>query len=324
MQRTQICLILLALSGSYPVFAAEDALPSGADTWVDKQHGNVKKTLQNWSHNMDGWFGETDPDDPASANLRIMLDTEWNKHDDVTVTPRVRGRLKLPVLERKLNVVFGDDSLDDEFSNDVNGYRNRTYENGKRFDSRTARDNNASLALRWNDAFDSLEKQGIETDFDIGIRSGNDLYFRAKADKKWQLSDNVDTRLEQIYRYGLDSRHHVRTNWETRYATDDKTFIANQLHVQYEHDKVEDWTWGNNLYRQHNLGTHRHVNYGLHVHGKIENRKADINSYGPFVGYRQPLWRDWFFVQTEVNYLNDKEKDRNHHVGALVRFEALF
>ena len=65
---------------------------------------------------MDGWFGTPDPNKPASAALRIMFDTEWNKYDDFSVKPRVRGRLKLPVLENKLSVVFGDDSLENELS----------------------------------------------------------------------------------------------------------------------------------------------------------------------------------------------------------------
>lgn len=315
-------LALLTAAVAAPV--AAETLPSSGDTWVDEQHATVKDRLKVWSHHMDGWFGKPDPNQPASANLRIMMDTEWNKYDEFSVTPRIRGRLKLPVLEQKVNVIFGDDSLDDEFRHDVNGYRNRTYENGKNFDSKTSRDNNSSLALRWSDAFNNLEKHDIHTDFDIGIRSGNDIYVRAQAEKNWQLSDTVNTRLEQIYRYGVDSKHHVRTNWETRYASHPKIFMANQLYVQYEHDHTDDWTWGNSLYRQHNLGTARYINYGLYTGGSIENNQADLNSYGPFVNYRQPIWRNWLFAQTEFNYLNNRDKDRDHHIGALLRIEALF
>lgn len=316
-----LCTLLPITAFAADTPPAEDIQPADNNTWIDQQHGGIKNTLNRWSHGIDGWFGETDPDKPASANLRIMLDTEWNKYDEFSVTPRIRGRLKLPVLQQKLNVVFGDDSLDNDFQNDVSGYRNRVYENGKTFDASASRDNNASVALRWSDLW---QRQAVETDFDIGIRSGNDLYARAKVSKDWALSDTVSTRLEQIYRYGLDSKHHVRTNWESRYAPTDQAFIANQFHVQYEHDKQEDWTWGNSLYRQHELGKHRHVNYGVHVSGHIENKKADINSYGPFVGYRQPIWRDWLFAQTEVNYLNDRKAQRNHHIGSLLRIEALF
>lgn len=177
------------------------------------------------------------------------------------------------------------------------------------------------MALRWSDI---TQKHGIETDFDLGVRSGDDIYARAKATKSWQLDDRLYTRLEQIYRYGLDSKHHVRTNWETRYLPEGNAFIADQLYLQYEHDDKEDWTWGNSLYRQHDLSKHRYFNYGVYTGGKIENKKAKLNSYGPFTGYRQPVWRDWLFAQTELNYYNDREKNRSHHIGALLRLEALF
>lgn len=320
MQKKQLWLLAAACSSAFAL--ADDLPPATGDTWVDAQHENVQGKLKDWSHDIDGWFGETDPDNPASANLRVMVDTEWNKYDEFSVTPRIRGRIKLPVLERKVNVVFGDDSLDDDFRNDASGYRNRSYDNGKNYDYRTNRDQNSSIALRWNQLF---KNNTIDTDFDIGIRSGDDLYARVKAEKGWQINDKLNTHLEQIYRYGVKSEHHVRTNWDTRYQEDAKTFIANQAHVQYEHDgDEEDWTWGNSLFRQHDLGTHRYVNYGVHLGGNIEAKKAKLNRYGPFVGYRQPIWRKWLFVQSEVNYMNDREADRDHHIGAMVRLEALF
>ena len=250
-----------------------------------------------------------------------MLDTEWNPDDKFTVTPRVRGRLKLPTLEKKVHVIFGDDSLDDELKHEANAYRNRTNTNGRIFDASQSRDNNASLAVRWSEVF---AKQRTDTDFDIGIRSGSDLYARAKSSSNWQLTDNIDTSLEQIYRYGIKSKHHVRTNWETRYIPSEKSFIANQAHLQYEHDKTEDWTWGNSLFRQHNLSKHRHVNYGVYTGGNIEKRKAALNTYGPFTTYRQPIWRNWLFTQTEVNYYNNRKENQKHRVGALLRIEALF
>lgn len=318
MKRINIFFFGLGICLSGAAFAANN--PDDG-TWADRRHDEVHNRINRWAHKMDGWFGTPDPDKPASANLRIMLDTEWNKYDEFSVKPRVRGKVKLPVLQRKLNVVFGDDSLDDDLQQEATAYRNTPDGKNKTFDTTKTRDSNSSLALRWSDI---TQKRGIETDFDLGVRSGDDIYARAKAAKSWQLDDRLYTRLEQIYRYGLDSKHHVRTNWETRYLPKGNAFIANQLYLQYEHDDKEDWTWGNSLYRQHDLSKHRYFNYGVYTGGKIDNKKAKLNSYGPFTGYRQPVWRDWLFAQTELNYYNDREKNRSHHIGALLRLEALF
>ena len=87
------------------VAAANDEPPADGDTWLDHRHKGVSKRLDKWSNRIDDWFGEPNPDHPADANLRLMLDTEWNPDDKFTVTPRVRGRLKLPTLEKKVHVV---------------------------------------------------------------------------------------------------------------------------------------------------------------------------------------------------------------------------
>jgi hypothetical protein len=127
---------------------------------------------------MDNWFGETDPKKPATATLRVLVDNRWNKHDEYDVKPRIRGRVKLPTLEHKLSVVFGDDSLDNELQNNVaiTNENPPSANNDKTFDRRQTRDANSSLALRWSQLSDRLP---FETDFDLGVRSGDDIYARS-------------------------------------------------------------------------------------------------------------------------------------------------
>lgn len=79
--------------------------------WVDKQHQNVQNKLHRWSNGINDWLGETDPNKPAKASLRVMVDSEWDKHNGFSVKPRVRGKIKLPVLKKRLSVVFGDEDI---------------------------------------------------------------------------------------------------------------------------------------------------------------------------------------------------------------------
>ena len=81
-------------------------------TWLDRNQLKVRDWADHTSHKIDNWFGETDPEKPASATLRVIVDNSWNKHDGYEIKPRIRGKIKLPTLERKLSLVFGDDSLD--------------------------------------------------------------------------------------------------------------------------------------------------------------------------------------------------------------------
>ena len=313
--------------GSTPqaVAASAEAAPADKqDTWIDRQHSSASSGIDKIARHLDSWFGTPDPNRPADAGLRVILDTEWNKYDEFSVKPRIRGRLKLPKLEEHLSVVFGDDTLDNQLSNPAHlGADGRQQNDPDRtYNSRRVRDDNASLALRWSDIDRYV---GMDTDFDLGLRSGDDIFARVKVNKGWQLDNNIHTFAEQIYRYGIDSKHYARTNLEVRHAAPAKPFIANHLHFQYENDdEQEEWSWGNSLYRQHDFAPGKWLNYGIYGGGYIENKKVSLNGYGPFIGYRQPFLRDWLFVQTEVNYYNDRRADRSHHPGVLLRFEALF
>lgn len=291
--------------------------------WIDMQHSQIRQTLHNWSNQIDDWFGTPDPNKPASANLRIMLDNEWNHYDGYSIKPRIRGKIKLPTLKQHLSVVFGDEDLDNQSRDNHQLHRNykTPLHQDKKYDSKQSRDDNASLALRWSKQAEAL---GVDTDLDLGIRSGADIFLRAKVAKTWQHNDLFSTRLEQIYRYGINSKHYLRTNLENKWTETQTVFINNHTYLEYRHDVDEELIWGNSLYRQHDFEGYKRLNYGLFVGGDVEHKKASLNYYGPFVNWRQPIWREWLFIQPEVHYYNDKKADRKHHLGAFFRVEAIF
>ena len=310
--------VFIGLLPSFGVLAEEQE-----KTWVDEQHQEIRTKLHSWAHAMDEWMGEPDPNQPATAGLRIMLDSQWNHYDHFSMKPRIRGKIRLPTLKKQLSLVFGDEDLDNESrdKNHIGKVYNQPLNKNKHYDRRQTREDNASIGLRWSD---SIKKLGIDTDIDLGIRSGSDIYLRFKAGKEWLITDRFSTRLEQIYRYGTNSKHYLRTNFENKYRTSDNTFIANQLYLQSEHDIDEKNSWGNSFYRQHDFGNYKRLNYGIFIGGDIENKKFHINQYGPFISWRQPILRQWFFIQPELNYYNDKKQGRSHHVGAFLRLEAIF
>lgn len=291
-------------------------------TWVDKQHKTVSDTLDEWANDINDWLGETDPSKPATASLRIMVDSQWNKYDKFTYKPRIRGKIRLPVLKKHLNLVFGDDELDNEIRD-----KNRTrsvynhINKSKYYNSSEIRNSNSSIALRWSDSIRAL---GIETDIDGGIRSGSDIYGRVRLSKNWVINENFSTRLEQIYRYGTESKHYLRTNLENKYNENDTTFIMNHTHFEYRHDLDEEKSWGNSLYRQHTINELSRISYGLSIGGRLDSNLSKLNYWGPFISYRQPIWRKWLFVQPEISFYNDKDKDRSHFINTFIRLEAIF
>ena len=291
-------------------------------TWVDRKQFQIRSWADDTSNKIDNWFGETDPEKPASATLRVIVDNSWNKYDGYEIKPRIRGRIKLPTLERQLSLVFGDDSLDNELDNNVAiTNENPGNSNNKTLDRQQTRENNSSFALRWSEFSKYLP---FKTDLDLGLRSGDDIYLRLKASKDWKLENDFSFHAEQIYRYGIDSKNYLRTNLELTHARPNQAFLSNQLNLTYSDNQDDDLTWDNSLFRQHQFFHENSFSYGIYTGGFLNNKDLRLNSWGPFISWRQPLWREWFYVQGNLNYMNDHRDDRSHFISTSIRFEALF
>lgn len=291
-------------------------------TWIDRKQRTIREWTDRTSVKIDDWFGQIDPEKPASATIRFMLDNYWNEYDNYEVKPRIRGKIKLPTLEKRLSLVFGDDRLDDEFDNNIANINNQPNQDGNnRLDSKQTRDNNGSIALRFSNFSKRLP---FETDADIGIRSGDDVYLRLRAEKNWTLRNDFHFNAEQIYRYGSDSENYLRTNLELVHARPNQPFLSNQFSLIYADEQDDDLTWKNRTFRQHQFFAHNNFNYGIYTRGYYNDNNLRLNSWGPFVSWRQPLWREWFYVQGDLNYFNDQREDRSHYVSTFIRLETLF
>lgn len=302
--------------------------------WIDEERRGVQNNLHRWANAINGWFGEPDPQQPATANLRVIMDTRWEDDpkagNHVTVEPRVRGRLRLPVLERRLSLIIGDEALDNEnvLTQDATGkgYQAQTIEQDKVIDAKQARDNNASIALRWSRFSEEVERElGIQTDVDLGVRSGNDVFVKVSLDKDWYKDEHLAISSDNFYRYGSDSEHYAQSALNLHYELTNHRALNNRSTLRYRHQDDDERTyWSNEMRQIHDFGGERQLSYGLSLSGDFGADKHLLNSYGPTISYRQPIWREWLYVQTELNYYNDKEEDKGHYPSALLRFEALF
>lgn len=296
--------------------------------WIDKQRTNTKDWLNRVAHRMDGWFGEPETDKPARASLRVMIDMYHNQYDGTSVKPRVRAKVRLPTLENRLSILIGDDELDYEHGGGIYTDSRVATISDTTFDSRQARRDNSSLALRFSRLSNDIQDElGVNLDADIGLRS-NDIYLRLRGEKTWQMTHKVHGRFEQMYRYGSKSEHFALTTLEFTQPQSQIRSLVNRAYLAYSHnDDIEKVDWSNSLYQQH-LWRAKHgqktFSYGLYAGGHVHDKSPRLDTYGPYISYRQPVWREWLFMQTDISYYNDKAKDRDHHLGLFGRMEIVF
>lgn len=291
-------------------------------TWIDLKHKDTRIWLDQTAQHINDWFGEPHQEDPASASLRLLLDYRWNKHEGFELRPRLRGKIELPTLEKRLSMVFGDDSLDDQLNNQVAiTNENPILDEHTNFDHNRTRHDNGSLAIRWSTF---SEKIPFETDIDLGTRSLDDIYVRLKAKKDWALKDDFHLYFEQIYRYGIQSENYLRSNLELIHQHKNDAFLSNQFSLTYTDISTDDLNWNNYALRQHQFFHGSRFNYGIYTGGFYNEQDLRLNSWGPFVSWRQPLFREWLYIQGDLNYYNEHREDRSHYLSAVLRLETLF
>lgn len=299
---------------------------SATPEWIDQQHKGIKSWLSSSSYKIDDWFGEVDPARPASANLRLIIDNQWNEHDGFQSHPRLRGKIRLPALEKKVSIVFGDERLDDESDQKITVSEHQPLDNNKKVDLKQDRKDNSSLAIRWSKWNDQLP---FETDVDIGLRSYNNLFARIKLSKDWNIAENTTLYTEQMYRYSTKNKNELRSFWDLHYQHSAQHLSAWQFNLSYLDKSEHDLLWDSSIFQQHYFNQQQRLSYGIQASGYFNSQHAyvkdwDLNRWGPFVSWRQPLWREWFFVQGDLHYLNDQSQNRDHYLSTSLRLEALF
>ena len=94
--------------------------------WVDEGHAFATDSAQALTEWMDGFFGEPTYDlERAESQIRLQWRNSWDEDDDYKTKLKLRGKLQLPRISQRLNLVFsgedGDNIVTDEGERDSAG-----------------------------------------------------------------------------------------------------------------------------------------------------------------------------------------------------------
>lgn len=295
-------------------------------SWVDAQYIEVQDWLQDHARIVDDWIGETDPNTPAQAGIRVIVDTAWSLQNGTTVIPDVRGHIKLPALENRLSVIVGDEFLAGRFDQNEPNHQNKietkTTSRSKIHTNRTSLYNaSTSLALRW-----SQFRQEMGIDVDLGIKA-QDIFIQAKADKTWSIADNATVYAKQIHRYGALSGHTASTTLQLTQKKSVSDYVIGLLDVRHTYKNRPKFVFSSRLFHQHRRqvahGKSR-MNIGLYASGEIKDGHITVKTYGPYISYRQPVGRPWLLLQTDISYYHKPASSNHPQPSVFGRMEMVF
>lgn len=162
----------------------------------------------------------------------------------------------------------------------------------------------------------------FENDLDLGANSDSDIYVQFLAKKKWNLRHNISIDTEQIFRYGSTSRNYSETTLNLTQKMQDNTLFANKFNVNKSEN--EDYNWGNWTFQQFEFVKNNSLTYGVYSGGVYTKNDIRLNSWGPYISWRQPIWRDWIFMQNDLNFFNHLDDDSKHQLSVQMNLEANF
>ena len=271
-------------------------------TWVDDSHAYATNKTQALTQWMDNFFGDPVNDlEQAESFLRLQLIDDWEQEDGHDFKVRLRGKVQLPKVSKRLNLVFSgeeNEGLDEEEAKQedtVSLQYNVTDGETSRFD----------LTVGWAS---SNVRPGVRYRNEGAM--GDSSSYRFLERLQWEDGEGIfSTTQLDLYR-ALDNNDLIRWSNRIKYGEDT--------------DGIE-WRSKLSLSQRYLMDTKRPIatNAFLAINGVTQDDKFTKNYKMGFL-FRRQIYRDFLFIELEpaINYRRREFEDERDIVwGLVVRLE---
>ncbi|MCH7384902.1 selenocysteine synthase [Acinetobacter dispersus] len=162
----------------------------------------------------------------------------------------------------------------------------------------------------------------FNNDLDLGSNSNTDIYVQFLAKKQWNLHSGLNLDTAQIFRYGSSSKNYAETNLNLTQNFQQQALFSTQFNLSKTQD--EDYTWRNRTFQKLHLLSKDNLSYGIVSEGDYEKKELRVNQWGPYFSWKRPIWRNWLYMQNDLNYLNVPADKQDNHFSYQMSFEAHF
>ncbi len=264
-----------------------------ADNWVDSSHSYATEQAQALTEWMDAYFGEPNYDlESAESLLRLDFTTKWDQDDGINNNIRLRGKLQLPRVSKRLNLVFNDESgdeidLDDTSERKLDDSVGLLYEVSQSKRSRF----DLTLGINWNK-----------------LRPGVRYRFQDS------LGDLSSYRLTQRLQYDNKEGGYATSQVElNRVLGPNQVLRWNTKGVYGEETKGVEWLTRLSLFQRQKT-VRRKRELGISYFGAI-NGFTDpeyVKNYKVGVLFRRQIYRKYLFLELEpaYNYRKQDSEDK--------------
>lgn len=284
---------------------------------IDHIHSTLSGDILSAATRLDNFFGTERSDDLANdTRVRIYTVSTKLEGENPTTQGDLKIQLVLPQTQKKLRlIVESDDDKNEESTSSSTGTNTKT-STQKASTGQNAVDS-TSAALRY-----IIETAGIRSSFDAGLRftSKPQVFYRLRFRRRTKFGEWTFRPVEQIMWVqdeghssdtDLDFDKNLGKNWDLR--------LVNNIFWN-DQDHTVNFTNGPSWFQTINekIG----LSYNLRAFSSNTPDFA-INNYSASIGYRQLLYKQWFFW-TIIPAVNFPRENHFHRTPSLtVRFDVI-
>ena len=199
---------------------------SRAERWVDSSHRFATDRTMALTRWVDGFFGDVDADaEIAESRLRLKITTDWDERLGIETRMSLGGKVNLPRLADRVDLVFRGDDPDELVPGDE--------------------DDPSQSQVGLQVLLDESASGNHRTDFTVGL-SGAGPKPGVKYRYKTLWGPNTSFRFSQRAQYDFDDGAFATTKLDIDHALSRRSLIRTQNRVLYG-EKSDGMEWSSNL-----------------------------------------------------------------------------
>ncbi len=270
--------------------------------WVDSSHAYATDQAQALTEWMDDFFGDPNYDiEKADSLVRLEWVNDWDEEENYNTKLRLRGKLQLPRISKRLNLVFsGEDG--DALSEDE-------------------RDNADLVGLLYNVA----ERKRSRLDLTLGFTADGPrpgVRYRNQG----PITERFRYRYTQRIQYETDDGFYTTGQINLDHALSENNLIRWSNRAIYgEETRGTEWRTRLSLSRRIKPLRKKHhlvISYFGAINGITD--PSYTKNYRLGMLFRRQVYRQYLFAELEPSYnfrRNNVDADRNGVWKVVVRFE---
>lgn len=278
---------------------SEESVVAGQLGWVDSSHRFATDQTMALTRWVDGFFGDVEGDaETAESRLRVKFGTQWDERFPNQNRVTVGGKIDLPQLANRVDLVFRGDDPDEL----IRGYQNDPSQ--------------SQVGIQVN--LDESTSGKHRTDLTIGLSSsGPKPGFKYRYHTMFNA--NTALRFSQRAQYDLDDGAYATTKLDVDYVLSDTSLLRSQNRVLLGRD-AEGAEWSTNFgrFRQwtNAEGFERASFLYLEVQGQTKPHSY-VNNYQLGLRFRAQALRKFLFFELEPTFNYRIDEPYAQRKGAL-------